>query len=180
MNDINTARGPVDATADGGAGDDTLTTNGGTDDLLGGAGKDILDGGTAPDIFDGGDAADTVSYARRAAGHPVEVDLDGAVGDDGGAEDGPAGARDSINANVENVIGGDGADLITGSAASNTLVGAGGADQLRGLAGNDTIQAKGDGMIDDINCGAGTSDVVFADPIDTFPTTGPDACEVVG
>jgi Ca2+-binding RTX toxin-like protein len=178
MNDILTARGPVDATADGVAGDDTLTTNGGTDYLPGGAGKDILDGGTGRDIFDGGDAADTVTYARRTAGQPVAVDLDGAVGDDGGAEDGPAGARDSIRANVENVTGGGGADLITGSATANTLIGGGGADQLSGMAGNDTIRANGDGTADNINCGLGT-DVVFPDPIDVFPRTGPDACEVV-
>jgi Ca2+-binding RTX toxin-like protein len=178
MNDIITARGAVDATVDGVAGDDTITTNGGADYLPGGAGKDILDGGTGRDTFDGGDAADTVSYARRTAGQPVQVDLDGAVGDDGGAEDGPAGARDSIRANVENVTGGAAADLITGSAISNTLIGGGGADQLNGLAGNDTIRASGDGAADNIKCGLGT-DVVFPDPIDVFPTSGPDACEIV-
>ena len=53
---------------------------------------------------------------------PVEVDLDGAVGDHGGTQDGPPGARDTINANVENVTGGDGADLITGNAVANVLM----------------------------------------------------------
>jgi arylsulfatase A-like enzyme len=169
----------VDATVEGEAGDDALTTNSGSDSLRGGDGRDMLDGGAGADILDGGDGLDTVSYAGRAADQSVEVDLDGAVGDDGGAEDGPAGARDWTRASVENVIGGDGADLITGSATSNTLIGGGGADQLRGLAGNDTIRANADGSTDDVNCGAGTSDVVFADAIDIVRTTGPDACELV-
>jgi N-acetylglucosamine-6-sulfatase len=172
-------RGGIDVTMEGGTGDDTLTTNSGSDYLRGAAGKDILDGGSHADVFDGGDGLDTVSYARRAADQPQDADLDGAVGDDGGANDGPVGARDSINANVENVTGGDGADVITGSAGPNTLVGGGGADQLWGLAGDDLIQTYGDGSSDGINCGAGVFDVVFPDAVDIFATSGPDACEVV-
>jgi Ca2+-binding RTX toxin-like protein len=120
-----------------------------------------------------------VTYASRAAGSPVEVDLDGAAGDDGGVEDGLPGARDTTTS-VENVTGGEGDDLIVGSATSNTFIGGGGADQLRGLRGNDTFRASGDGSTDDINCGAGPSDVVFPDAIDVYPTSGPDACEVIG
>jgi N-acetylglucosamine-6-sulfatase len=168
----------IDASVDGGPGNDILTTESGSDGLHGGDGGDVFVGGPEPDVFDGGEGRDTVSYARRGA-QPVEVDIDGALGDDGGAVDGPVGARDSINANVENVIGGGAPDVIIGSDNSNTLTGGGGADQLRGLAGNDTILANGDGSSDEINCGAGLSDVVFADSIDVFETTGPDACEIV-
>jgi len=177
-NDVIMGPDGVTATVDGEAGDDTLTTNDGSDYLRGGAGRDTLDGGTGSDTFDGGDALDTVSYARRAVDQPVE-DLDGAVGDDAGTKDGPPGARDTINANVENVTGGDGADLITGNAVANVLIGGAGVDRLLGLAGNDTIRVKSDGSGDDANCGPGASDVVWPDAFDFFPTTGPDACETV-
>jgi len=140
-NDVIMGPDGVTATVDGEAGDDTLTTNDGSDYLRGGAGRDTLDGGTGSDTFDGGDALDTVSYARRAVDQPVE-DLDGAVGDDAGTKDGPPGARDTINANVENVTGGDGADLITGNAVANVLIGGAGVDRLLGLAGNDTIHGN--------------------------------------
>ena len=167
----------IEATVDGGLGNDVLTTHRGTDDLYGGGGGDVLVGGPGPDVFEGGEGRDTVSYAGRGE-QPVQVDIDGALGDDGGEADGPVGARDSIDTNVENVTGGGAADLIIGSDGPNVLIGGGGSDHLSGLAGNDTIRANGDGAADDINCGPGT-DVVFADPIDIFPTTGPDACEIV-
>lgn len=44
---------------------------------------------------------------------------------------------------------------------------------------NDTLIAEGDGSDDTISCGASIKDVVFADLTDVFPTSGPDACEVV-
>jgi len=174
-------KGPdgIPATAHGRAGVDALTTGDGSDYLSGGDGADVLNGGRGPDVLDGGERLDTVTYATRSANRPVEIDIDGAFGDDGGAQDGPVGARDSILASVENLTGGNGRDLITGSAEANVLVGRGGADRLRGLAGNDTIHASGDGAADAINCGAGKSDAVFADPMDIVVTTGPGACEIV-
>jgi serralysin len=80
---------------------------------------------------------------------------------------------------VENVLGGAGADTLNGSAARNALTGGAGADELHGLAGNDTIRANGDGFDDTITCGAGSSDHVFADPTDVFPSAGPDGCELI-
>jgi Ca2+-binding RTX toxin-like protein len=169
----------IDATVDGGAGDDRITTGDGSDSLIGGPGRDLLDGGPGPDVFDGGDNRDTVTYERRTAGQPVVVDIDGAVGDDGGAidEDG-SGMRDSVLTSVENVKGGAGDDLITGSDGPNRLVGGPGADQLHGLGANDLIRAQ-DGESDEITCGPGPNDRLFADPIDVFPADGPDACETV-
>jgi serralysin len=102
------------------------------------------------------------------------VTLDG-VADDGGAVDGSADdPRD-----VESVVGGAGDDSLTGNAATNVLTGNAGVDQLHGLAGNDELRASGDGFDDTIACGAGAADDVFADPTDTFPAAGPDACEIV-
>jgi Ca2+-binding RTX toxin-like protein len=116
-----------------------------------------------------------VLYDDRTAGEPVDVTIDG-VADDGGALDG---GKDNVLLSVENVLGGAGEDTLTGSAAPNALTGGGGADNLHGLAGNDTIRADGDGFDDTITCGGGTTDHVFADPTDTFPVAGPDACELV-
>jgi Ca2+-binding RTX toxin-like protein len=165
----------LDAAVEVGAGNDRAVTGDGTDTLGGGAGNDELDAGAGPDTLDGGADTDTALYSARGAGGPVDVSLDG-VANDGGAADG--GGQDNVLANVENVVGGSGADTLTGSAVRNALTGGQGADEIHGLAGNDVIRANGDGSVDTITCGQG-SDHVFADPTDIFPVAGPDACEVV-
>ena len=168
----------------GNAGADTLTGAGGTDTLVGGEGvdalagaadRDSLDGGPGPDTLDGGAGRDAARYASRTAAEPVTVTLDD-VADDGGALDGFA---DNLLASVESIVGGAGDDSLTGSAVTNVLTGNGGEDELHGLAGNDELRASGDGFDDMIACGSGTRDHVFADPTDSFPAAGPDACEVV-
>lgn len=179
LNDQLTTPDGIDVILDGGAGDDILTAKNGTDDLLGGIGRDILDGGFGPDVLDGGDNQDSVTYERRTAAQPVTVDLDGAPGDDGGVEDDDgAGVRDTVMGNVENLKGGAAADVLTGNDSSNKLLGNGADDELHGLGANDEIRAK-DGAIDTITCGAGPSDVLFANGNDIFPVAGPDACELV-
>ncbi|WP_245306229.1 M10 family metallopeptidase C-terminal domain-containing protein, partial [Roseovarius aestuariivivens] len=54
---------------------------------------------------------------------------------------------------IEDAIGGDGADLITGNAGANRLQGKGGNDALAGQAGNDTL--VGGGGDDRLDGGAG-------------------------
>jgi hypothetical protein len=105
-------------------------------------------------VIDAGDKNDSVTTPDG-----IDASIDGGAGSDA-------------------LTGGDGSDDLHGGDDGDFLTGGGGADQLYGLAGNDTIRAK-DGSIDDVNCGAGASDVVFADAVDSFQTTGPDACEVV-
>jgi hypothetical protein len=180
LNDQVTTADGVDATVDGGAGDDRITTKNAADELFGGLGRDILNGGTGPDLLDGGENQDTVTYDNRTAGQDVVVDIDGEVGDDGGPEDGAENARDTVAANVEILKGGAGDDSLTGSSGPNKLFGFGGEDQLHGLGANDQIRAKDGGTIDTITCGAGPADRLFADlGVDIFPTDGPDACEIV-
>ena len=115
-----------------------------------------------------------------AAGR-VTVDLDAETRDDGSAEDGPAGARDTL-AEVEDVIGTLNADTLTGSAGDNALrgesgadsiTGGPGADDLQGGFGNDTIDAR-DGVGDRVGCDDGT-DAVVGEPLDNV---APD-CESV-
>jgi hypothetical protein len=192
----------LDATVEAGGGDDEVSTADGKDDLDGGAGADLLngaegvdrlsggdgadelragadndmlDGGPGPDILNGRAGRDTALYDDRGAEESVEISLDGVANDGGVLDDG----QDNVLPNVENVVGGGGADTLTGSTVRNALTGGGGADEIHGLAGNDVIRANGDGSIDTITCGAGVRDHVFADQTDVFPVAGPDACERV-
>ena len=115
----------------GGNGSDSLTGSTGNNQLNGGNGGDTLDGGTGTDTLIGGAGADTVSYALRSL--PVTVDLDGI------ADDGEAGENDSIAADIEDIIGGLGADILTGDLVANTLTGGAGDDTIEGGEGSDVL-----------------------------------------
>jgi hypothetical protein len=134
--------------ADGGEGDDVLTSTGGatlrggpgSDRLTGGPHRDRIDGGIGSDALDGGDGPDDVlTYAGRS--DPVTVDL-------GAAEAGAAGEHDAI-AGFEAAEGGEGADLLRAApGATAALAGGGGddvleggplADRLQGGSGDDRI-----------------------------------------
>ena len=149
----------------GGNGSDALTGSSGSNVLNGGNGGDTLDGGTGTDVLNGGAGGDTVSYALRATG--VTVDLDGV------ADDGTSGENDSIGSDVEDVIGGLGADTLTGNSAANnltggmgndTLEGGEGADVLLGGAGEDLLRSR-DTLADQDGCGS-ENDSVIADSLD--------------
>jgi Ca2+-binding RTX toxin-like protein len=133
----------------GGKGDDTLNGGAGNDALDGGDGNDTLLGGAGSDNLVGGNGNDTVSYADHTAG--VTADLDGA------RDDGSAGEKDQIAANVENLTGGSGDDKLTGSSANNVLTGGAGNDELTAGNGNDKV-AGGPGN-DTINGGSGTDTI---------------------
>jgi Ca2+-binding RTX toxin-like protein len=149
--------GPGNDTVNGGAGNDRLDFPGadpledqsaGADTLDGGDGNDQLYGGPAsspeqPDTLVGGSGTDTADYGQRVA--PLAVSLDGVP------DDGEAGEGDNVAPDVENVIGGSGPDVLTGSASANvldggaandTLSGRGADDQLDGGNGNDTLNGE--------------------------------------
>lgn len=118
---------------------DILTGNGfanlligreGNDTLSGGAGDDRLMPGTGDDRIIGGGGYDTVDYSDFL--RPIYLSL-GVTG----AQNTGAG-RDSF-VGVENAIGGQGNDVLGGSATHNFLSGLGGDDRLSGGAGNDTL-----------------------------------------
>ena len=121
--------------------------DGGNDTIRGLGGDDTMIGGlpTVPDadLLDGGAGADTVNYFESSA--PVNVSLDGV------ANDGSAGELDNV-INTENIVGGNGADTLTGNASSNVI---------RGLGGDDTI--AGGGGADVIDGGTGTDTATYAD-----------------
>jgi uncharacterized delta-60 repeat protein len=154
-------------------GSDKVCGGPGSDSLTGGVGGDSLTGGSGADQLNGGSGIDTATYVTHTGG--VTVDIDG-IADDGNATDGPAGARDNVKTDVENLIGGKGADTLRGNAANNRLTGWLGADSLLGLGGDDTLFAN-DGTADTkINCDGGAADMAHVDPVDPA-TVG---CETVG
>lgn len=120
----------------GGNGDDTLAGGLGNDSLIGGNGLDwFVEGGAAngADVFNGGAGLDTVDYSGRVA--PVAVTLDGASANDGDI----LGEGDNVAADVENVLGGSGNDVLTGNASNNLISGGLGDDVIAGGAGHDML-----------------------------------------
>jgi Ca2+-binding RTX toxin-like protein len=121
----------------------------GNDRLAGGSGDDMLTGEAGADTLQGGGGSDTADYSDGAARTTgVRADLDGATGDDGGPEDGPAGARDTMGSDMENLQGTIRDDVLIGNAGPNVIAGGGGHDQIQGLGGNDQLTGRGGGTVD--------------------------------
>jgi Ca2+-binding RTX toxin-like protein len=123
----------------GGNGNDTVRGYGGNDVLHGDAGNDTLDGGTGNDILDGGagadaliggDGVDTAIYTTSLAGVVVNLQTGTGVGGD---------AQGDTLASIENLIGSNFDDVLTGSAGANILDGGAGDDILAGGAGADKL-----------------------------------------
>jgi Ca2+-binding RTX toxin-like protein len=112
----------------GGGGFDILSGAAGDDRLFGGDGQDQLNGGADNDRLDGGGGIDTVTFAGVAAALTISL-KDGVATGDG----------NDVLVKIENVIGGDGADVITGSNSDNQLEGGGSNDMLIGLNGADSL-----------------------------------------
>jgi Ca2+-binding RTX toxin-like protein len=150
------ARDTVDSDVEdvwGGRGDDTLIGNDRGNLLNGGPGADDLQGGA------GEDAAD---YSERATGVVVQANGKPESGND---EDGPAGARDKVATDIEDLLGGAGNDTLVGDGEKNWL---GGGD------GDDVLDARGAGA-DYSSCGSG-SDIGWVDPNDIAASD----CERIG
>lgn len=91
--------------------------------LIGGDGFDTLAGGSGSDILSGGENSDTVAYGDHAAGVVATL-----VGGTGGntAEDGVA--LDTIAGDVDSLSGTSFGDTLTGNGRANSLLGGQGAD----------------------------------------------------
>jgi Ca2+-binding RTX toxin-like protein len=151
----------------GGDGNDTIHGNGGADVLNGEGGDDTFvmgDDDGADDSVRGGDGStdsgnDTVDYA--GAGAAMTIDL--AAGTAVGAQTG----NDSLDG-IENAIGSNFNDTISGSAVANSLSGGAGNDTLSGLGGADNIFGYADDDVliggegnDSLTGGAGTDEFRF-------------------
>lgn len=195
--------GPADDRVSGGDGNDTLVGASGNDSIAGDFGTDSIDGGSGDDdfrtssgdvetdVYTGGPGTDRISYQNALA--PLSVTLDGT------ANDGVAGENDNVGPDVEDVLGGNFADTLTGNASANQLDGGPGNDVLNGEAGSDgLIGGRGDDSLtgglgvdaldggdgpdrlfsrdassDDVSCG-GSEDTALIDALDV-----PRACETV-
>jgi predicted extracellular nuclease len=116
-------------------GNDTVLALGGNDLIEGSAGADSLNGGAGIDTVDytGSDAAVTVNLTTRAAS-------------------GGWAAGDDLIA-IENLIGSQYNDFLTGTAAANILDGGVGDDTLTGGTGNDTYRVDGADTVVELNNG---------------------------
>jgi Ca2+-binding RTX toxin-like protein len=110
-------------------GDDELIGNAGNDTLNGDNGDDILNGGLGADVLNGGSGSDTASYANAKG---LTVSLLNAASNTGEA------AGDSYSL-IENLIGSQFDDTLTGSTAANRLEGGDGNDSLTGSIGADDL-----------------------------------------
>jgi Ca2+-binding RTX toxin-like protein len=121
----------------GSGGDDTLAGLGGNDLVLGGIGNDLIVGGegTGDDFYYGGDGVDTVRYVSATSQVTVDLSIGSAIGISIGAD---------ALFQIENVTGGQTADIIKGNSESNVIDGYTGADSLNGGAGDDTF------IVDDV------------------------------
>jgi VCBS repeat-containing protein len=139
---------------DGGEGDDTLVGGEGDDTLMGGDGSDRLIGGIGADSLDGGSGIDTADY--RASDAAVDVDLTRTVQRGGHAE------GDRL-VRIENLIGSEFDDILTGDSGANRIDGGDGEDTLSGGGGNDTLAGEGGADIMDGGNGIDTADYSASD-----------------
>jgi Ca2+-binding RTX toxin-like protein len=154
----------------GGDGNDVLVGYAGNDLLYGGNGDDVFEGGLGADTMDGGanspssagpGAGDTARYVRSASAVSINLNL-------ATAQAGTAGS-DSIGdilVGMENVVGSNFDDTLTGDANDNRLFGMDGVDTLRGGAGNDIL--TGDGGNDMLYGDAGEDGLSGGDGNDTL------------
>jgi hemolysin type calcium-binding protein len=133
--------GPGSDLLDGDSGNDFLGGQEGPDSLGGDQNDDLLDGGPGSDSIRGGSNFDTVTYAAHSPG--VVATIGGFPGTDGNGEDGPTGAADTIDLDVEGIIGSSGADLLGGDGVANTILGGEGDDTVLGGAGGDHLLGQG-------------------------------------
>ena len=104
--------------------------------LSGGNGNDMLTGGLGNDTLDGGAGTDTADYSIAASAITVNL-ISNSVQNTGGA-------GSDVLLGIENVIGSNFNDILTGNDLANALTGGTGNDILSGGLGNDMLYG-GDG-----------------------------------
>jgi Ca2+-binding RTX toxin-like protein len=160
-------------TISGGTGDDTISGGDGNDTLYGQQGSDILAGGAGDDLYlfnansDSGDDAigeqvnqgiDSISFAPSFDGVMFDLHFTGF------AQTIRPNYRilstSAFLAEIENLYGGLGGDILVGNGLGNSIGGGGGGDYIDGFAGNDTLDG---GENDDEIYGGGGDDQLFGD-----------------
>jgi serralysin len=154
---IENARGGTGADSiTGNQADNTLWGNAGNDTLIGGTGNDLLYGGVGADKLDGGAGTDTASYLEATARVTVDL-LTPSLNSGEAAGDIYTSIEQLVGSNFGDSLSGDNnANGIGGFAGDDTLIGRGGNDNLVGGEGNDTL-----------NGGAGADRLEGGNGIDT-------------
>ena len=128
----------------------------GFESLTGGSGNDTFkfnNGTGVTGTIDGGAGRDTIDFSAYTSGVTVDLaagliavqDLEGSI------------------SNVEDIIGGQGDDKLTGNDEDNIIIGGGGKDIMRGGPGNDQYIFNADwGIGDEIVDTEGEDTVTFA------------------
>jgi len=137
----------------GNGGKDTIDGVSGNDTVSGGNGNDIFTASAGNDSYFGSGGRDTVDYSAESANLTLSID--------GIANDGTPGETDNVAGSIENLVGGAGADIITGNGRANVLIGNGGNDQIFGGSGEDQI--IGGGGEDLLSGQAGTDELIAGD-----------------
>ena len=140
----------------GGAGDDVFRGYGG---------DDLFEGGVGADIMNGYSGSDTVTYVNSNAA--VRASLQDNSGSAGSQASGGHAQGDRFYS-IENLIGSDFADTITGNSVANRLAGGKGSDTLTGLGGDD--------IFDFSDIVAGNNDITT---ITDFSQSGADGNDVI-
>jgi Ca2+-binding RTX toxin-like protein len=113
----------------GGADNDMVAGGDGNDQVYGDAGDDLVSGGAGNDTIDGGSGIDTLDVSYSNAAWTINLSTNSAT----------SGTESDTVYNMENAMGGSGADIITGTTGNNVLNGGDGNDTINGGAGDDTI-----------------------------------------
>lgn len=175
-----TGNGAVN-TLQGLEGDDTLLGKGGDDKLLGGDGQDWLDGGTGADSLRGGlgddiyivdNVGDVASEANGGGIDEVRTSVSFTLGS--GLENLTITTSQSVdgtgNSLANTIVGGAGANVLSGLGGADTLIGGAGndrldggsgADLMKGGTGNDTYVVDNAGDVVDESDGSGVDTVVL-------------------
>ncbi|WP_438943899.1 beta strand repeat-containing protein, partial [Pseudomonas sp. N8] len=132
--------GEGDNTLNAGDGNDILSAGSGNNTLHGGAGDDLLYSGAGNDLLDGGTGNDTASYAHATAAVTVNLGLLAAQNTLGAGTDTLTGIENLVGSNFNDTLTGDaGSNRIDGGLGHDVLNGGGGDDLLIGGLGNNTL-----------------------------------------
>jgi Ca2+-binding RTX toxin-like protein len=162
--------GDGDDTLWGGSGDDSLHGGNGDDFLYGEADDDWLQGGAGSDLMDGGGGYDIAAFVEIARSTPegggLQITVTGYDSDNNASGytvfNPGTGDTDTV-LNVEQIIGSNYDDLMTGGTGNDHLIGARGNDSLIGDAGDDILYGSLDDDSIDAgeNAGSGNDTLVF-------------------